>query len=244
MGLFSTNAARKAPQPSLPHGDELKMHLREIAAVNDLRTELSRKHELCQQDVGAAEAAAARVQALRGEVDAVLADARYRGADAPDVSDKQRELVAAVAEADRLASVARAAEAAGRRYVLDASGLNIRLDALRQKTPRLIHAALIEKIIATAPAFREAEEQFRATVRDTMRLALAADTIALANGFQQFCASGAYGDFFIPRPPFDPFRRGPIVGDAYAVQQEHVADLRRLQCEADAVVMELLKTDD
>ncbi|HEY2418383.1 MAG TPA: hypothetical protein VGH84_10735, partial [Steroidobacteraceae bacterium] len=172
MGIFNT--VRKQPAPSLPHADELKMHLREIAAINDLRTELSRKHELCRGDMNAADVATARVQALRGDVDAVLADARYRGIEAPNVSAKQAELVAAVAEADRLAAIARAAETAARRYVTDAAGLNIQLDALRQRTSRLIHAALIEQIILTAPAFREAEESFRTTIRETMRLCLAA----------------------------------------------------------------------
>jgi hypothetical protein len=233
---------QKKPEPPVASANaartELKDRLRAIAALLQQRQAVADKDTAALSKLDGAKRAAAKVAEIRADIDRALADALYAEAEPPDLSTQR----AALAEAERnsadRAADARAIEAVRGRYAADVTKLNDQLRALQEQTPRLVHAAAVEEMVALAPEFRAAEEALRAVHFKVFTRAALADQLAMSERMGVFQGVGLFGDLNVTRPNHEAFRRGSA--DAWTRQQEHNNECKAVDVAADQLHRSLL----
>lgn len=238
VSLFKKTPA-EAPTP---HRDALRSHSRGAQKLFRQRQLVISKIANAKNDVDAAAAGAANVERLRAEIDRLLGDARYAGADLPDVSGLERELLAAEKQATKLSLVGRAAASAASRFTADSERLAQEYREHAKGLPGLLHAAVVEQMQGLASEFRAQEEALRAIHAKVFAHVVLADQLARENGLGVFFGARLFGELNISRPQHDAFHRGST--DVWAAAQERDQSGVEVEQQAEALSRELLKAGD
>jgi hypothetical protein len=239
LSLFTTKPAEPTVTPARAAFIEAR---RAYTAKAQERLALIEKMNELQRHTKAADAAAAKVAALRADVDAGVAAALLDGAPAPDLEDRKRALAAAEKESAELAPLARAADVAHRRFATEAAELTRQEQELYAPIKQLAYAIFYDDLLVELVTdFREAEEKLRAVHRRVFMVARAADKLAQQCGIGQFRDSGRYQEIFVSRPAHDAYWRGSH--DPWTVVQEEKADAMALDLEADQLIHNLLTSE-
>jgi hypothetical protein len=195
-----------------------------------------------QRHTRAADAAAAKVAALRADVDAGVAAALLDGAPAPDLEDRKRDLAAAEKDAAQWVPIARAADIAHRRFSTEVADLTRQEQELYAPIKQLAHPVFYEdELAALATDFREKEEAFREVHRRVFVMARAADKLAQQCGVGLFRGSAEYDFLHITRPAHPDYWRGSK--DPWTIKLQADAAAVALDREADALIHELLTSE-
>ena len=186
LSIFSRKPAAPEVTPARSAFDAAR---RAHTAKAQERLALIEKMNELQRHTRAADAAAAKVAALRADVDAGIAAALLDGAPAADLEDRKRALAIAEQESAEWVPVARAADVAHRRFATQASELTRQEQELYAPIKQLAHAIFYDDLLLDLVSeFREAEEKLRAVHRRVFTVARAADHLA------QQCEVGLFRD--------------------------------------------------
>jgi hypothetical protein len=238
MSILTAFRKAAAPEPT-PNRSAFIEARRAYTAKAQERLALIEKMGELQRHTRAADAAAAKVAALRADVDAGVAATLLDGAPAPDMEDRKRALAAAEQESAEWVPIARAADVAHRRFAAQASELTRQEQELYAPIRQLAHAIFYDDLLVDLVSeFREAEEKLRAVHRRVFTVARAADHLAQQCGVGLFRDSGRYTELHVSRPAHDAYWRGSR--DPWTVVQEERADHMALDAEADQLIHDLL----
>jgi hypothetical protein len=232
ISLFKKKPVTVAP-PALA---ALEAHLSTDGGIMDRLTGISARLRTVNGDIARRDQMAADIDAQRAAIDTQQADARYGDQAAPDMREQKQALGELENRFAAANETARVAEVVKPRLLADIEALAKQRAELKPQTDRLLWAAVREEADSYLAEYLAARAAMVDIAHKLFAARLAADTIAKARAYGDFCGSGLYHDMYIPIPPHSSIHK-PTAETARAAQ---VADSRLLESEAAELVATLL----
>ena len=233
----TTDPIANTPPPRGPSRASLDSHLSKMDAINQARQTIAERAGALVADIEAAERAQSAVATLRASIDEKTVAAAVAGTPSPDLSRENEELLRLEQRAERLAQSAEVAKKARAELQSKSEALLNEYRPLQPQLSRLCHDAIVERMIACAPALQDAERAYRAQLRRVFLYACAADQLSHTNRLGPFLDSQRF-ELHVPQLPLcEPF--ATLCPDRFAAH----ADYGKLCVEAEHLIGRVLQGD-